>query len=306
MSKEKRSHDGGNNNNNNDRNKKRKFKVSSGFLDPGTSGIYATCARRKERQAAQELGLLFEEKLEEIYKDELAELDAADDNTEEGDNNDDKKKGEQELSIEDQIKQELSELKDHDKKTTLTGEKKKDPLQFIDLDCECVIFCKTRKPIVPEEFLHKIIESLADPTNMEKRTRYVQKLTPITYSCSGSMDQLIKLAQRVLAPHFHNADNPTEYKFAVEVSRRNFNSIPKMDIIKQVVIEATKGGELGHKVDLKNYDKLILIECFKNNIGMSVVDGDYSKKYRKYNVQQIYEAKFNDNHEEDANEEVRT
>ena len=82
--------------------RKKKFKVASGFLDPGTSGIYATCTRRKERQATQELGLLFEEKLQEIYGDKLKELENADNSAEVVE----EPKVSEELSIEEQIQQE--------------------------------------------------------------------------------------------------------------------------------------------------------------------------------------------------------
>lgn len=198
----------------------------------------------------------------------------------------------QKLSIEEEINRELSELQDKNKSKNESKNNKKEVLQFIHLDCECVIFCKTRKPVIPEQFVHSLIENLADPANMEKRTRYIQKLTPITSSCSASMDQLIKLAERVLAPHFHGENGSKHYKFAVEVTRRNFNTFERLDIIKQVVAQVIQNGKYNHEVNLKDYDKLILIECFKNNIGMSVVDGDYSKSYKKYNVQQIYEAKM--------------
>ncbi|QLQ80047.1 hypothetical protein HG537_0D00470 [Torulaspora globosa] len=196
------------------------------------------------------------------------------------------------MSVEDKIKLELSELKDKRDGLDENGEKKKEILQFIDLNCECVIFCKTRKPIEPEKFVERIIKDLADPSNTEKRTRYIQKLTPITYSCSSSMEQLIKLAERVLAPHFHNEGCQKNVKFAVELTRRNFNALERPDIINQIVRSVVRDGSYGHCVDLKNYDKLILVECFKSNIGMSVVDSDYSTKYKKYNLQQIYENKL--------------
>lgn len=273
---------------------KKKFKLSSGFLDPSTAGIYATCARKHEKQAAQELGQFFEEKLEEIYAAELKEIDEQE--VGEGDDG----SNEEHLSIEDEIKRELSELKDKRTPCDSKDGTKRELLKFIDLNCECVIFCKTRKPIEPEEFVRQLIKGISDPENLEKRTRYIQKLTPITSSCSSSMEQLIKLAQRVLAPHFHNEGSQKDYKFAVDVTRRNFNALERLDIINQIVSEVGKDGQYNHKVDLKSYDKLILVECFKNNIGMSVVDGDYTKKYKKYNVQQIYENKLKEHAEKEA------
>lgn len=261
--------------------------MSTGFLDPSTSGVYATCARKHEKQAIQELGLLFEEKVEEIYGDELKD---DDDDVE----NKTDKENEQGLSIEDKIQRELQVLREKKTGVDQNGEKKKEVLQFIDLNCECVIFCKTRKPVVPEKFVKQVIKGLADPSHMEKRTRYIQKLTPITSSCSASKEQLIKLAERVLAPHFHNGTDQPGLKFAVEVTRRNFNTMERLDVIKQVVSCVVQDGKYNHQVDLKNYDKLVLVECFKSNIGMSVVDADYTKEYRKYNVQQIYEKKLKD------------
>lgn len=259
-------------------------------MDPGTSGVYATCARKHEKQAAQELSLLFDEKLEQMYGDELKQ-------NQEKDNGSEEEVEGKELSIEDEVYRELSHL--NGKKTRNNGQNiEKDILKFIDLSCECVIFCKTRRPVVPENFVKSIMEDLTEPSNMIKRTRYIQKLTPITYSCSASIDQLGKLARKVVAPHFHDKSITQDYRFAVEVTRRNFNSLERDDIIKKVVSEVLTGSEHQHEVDLKNYDKLILVECFKNNVGMSVVDADYTTKFRKYNVQQIYEKKLKEREEE--------
>ena len=276
-----------------DNQKRKKFKVSSGFLDPGTSGIYASCTRRKERLAAQELGQLLEEKIEEYYRDEIDELNnQSNENVEQTKyHGDSGKEDEEEMSIEEQLKKELADItKPRQSKTK--DERKKEILQPIDLNCECMIFFKTRRPIVPEKFVKRIIEDLSDPNDKLKRTRYIQRLTPITNSCSASMEQMIKLATEVLAPHFHDPNGRHDYKFSIELTRRNFNTIERDDIINQIVALVCQNGKYQHKVDFKNYEKLVIVECFKNNIGMSVVDGDYRKKYKKYNIQMIFEDKF--------------
>ena len=276
-----------------DNQKRKKFKVSSGFLDPGTSGIYASCTRRKERLAAQELGQLLEEKIEEYYRDEIDELNnQSNENVEQTKyHGDSGKEDEEEMSIEEQLKKELADItKPRQSKTK--DERKKEILQPIDLNCECMIFFKTRRPIVPEKFVKRIIEDLSDPNDKLKRTRYIQRLTPITNSCSASMEQMIKLANEVLAPHFHDPNGRHDYKFSIELTRRNFNTIERDDIINQIVALVCQNGKYQHKVDFKNYEKLVIVECFKNNIGMSVVDGDYRKKYKKYNIQMIFEDKF--------------
>lgn len=253
-----------------------KYKFSTGIIEPCVSGIYATCARKHEKQAAQELTQLFQEKLEEWYGDELRELGHGE-SDDESDND---------ASVEDKIKKELEAL--HAKNN---GPKSKEILRFVDLNCECVVFCKTRKPIDPEKFVHQLMQEFANPKESQKRTRYVQKLTPVTFSCNASLPELMKLSQRVLKPHFHE-EGTKPLKFAIEVTRRNFNTLDKMDIIKEVARVAGNGGQLPHKVDLKNYDKLILVECFKNNIGMSVVNSEYRDDFKKYNIQQIFESKI--------------
>ncbi|KAK5781327.1 hypothetical protein RI543_001168 [Arxiozyma heterogenica] len=289
---------GNNNHQNNDNQKRKKFKVSTGFLDPGTSGIYASCTRRKERLAAQELGQLLEEKIEQYYKEEIEELhsNSKDNTTGETKDHEDSNKEQkvEDLSIEEQLKKELANMKKPQQSKT-KDEKKKDILQLIDLNCECMIFFKTRRPIVPEKFVKRIMEDLSDPNDKLKRTRYIQRLTPITNSCSASMEQMIKLANQILAPHFHEPNGRHDYKFSIELTRRNFNTIERNDIINQIVALVCQNGKYQHQVDLKNYEKLIIVECFKNNIGMSVVGGDYLKKYKKYNIQSIFEAKFKDN-----------
>ncbi|SCV04683.1 LAME_0H20406g1_1 [Lachancea meyersii CBS 8951] len=258
---------------------KKKYRFSTGILEPCVSGVYATCSRKREKQAAQELANLFQEKLEEYYGDDAL-------------NNNEDTELDKELSVEEQINKELETLK-----AQKSDPKNKEILRFVDLNCECVVFCKTRKPVVPETFVHKIMKEFADPNVKHKRTRYIQKLTPVTFSCNASLPELTKLAQQVLKPHFHE-EGIRPLKFAVEVTRRNFNTIEKMDIINAIVREVGKDSEVAHTVDLKKYDKLVLVECFKNNIGMSVVDSDYRDELKKYNVQQVFEVKIAKNSED--------
>lgn len=213
--------------------------------------------------------LIFEDKFKEYYKD----CDQI---------GDDEDEEEEELSIEDAIKKELQELQPTKDNT------KKEPFTFIDLGCECVVFCKTRKPIDPVEFVTKICQESFE--SKIKTTRYTQKLTPISFSVSASIEELEKLAKKVLAPHFHKEEGQEPVSFAIKVSSRNFNTIDKMDIIKKIA--ECVGRDHGHKVDLKNYNKLILVECFKNNIGMSVVE-NYDK-YQKFNLQQIFEKNMSE------------
>lgn len=237
------------------------------------------------------MSILFEEKLQEYYGDELAkEVEESEETTVETQDSTTPEVEEVELSIEDEIKKELEELKDKDshkknkkKSGTTIAETKKAKLQFIELGTECVVFCKTRKPIDPVDFVTRICEDFA--SSSVKTTRFTQKLTPITMSSSASEEELVKLAKQVLKPHFHKDEGQEPIKFSIQVTRRNFNTIPKDDIIRRIA--ECVGRDHGHKVDLKQYDKLIMVECFKSNIGMSVVD-KYNE-LEKFNLQMIFE-----------------
>lgn len=236
----------------------KKFK-SSGIIEPSTTGIYATCNRGKEQPCLKELINLFTEKAEAYY--DLSQVDEQDE--QEPDN----------LLIEEQIKKEVEGLKQNKKNLLFST---------IDLDCECLVFIKTKKPIEPEAFVQRICQESHDEKH--KNTRFTQKLTPITFSVTPTLEELKKLSQKVLAPHFHQ-ENQEAKKFAIHVTRRNFNAIEKSDIIRSVA--ESVGRDHGHSVDLKQYDKLILIECYKSNIGMSVVEN--YEELSKFNLQQIYE-----------------
>lgn len=256
-------------------NKNKKFRTS-GFIDPNASGIYATCNRGKEQQCRKELIDLFSDKAEEYFNlDELNEESETE-------------KNDKELSIEEKIQKELNDMQES--KGT-----KKEILKPIDLGCECLVFIKTRRPIEPATFVERICEEFSE--SKTKATRYTQKLSPITFSVTPTMEEVKKLAERVLGPHFHKKTDQKPYKFAIQVSKRNFNTLQKPDIIK--AIAETVGRDHGHSVDLKNYDKLIMVECYKSNIGMSVVN-NYDRLER-FNLQQIFEKSI-DNESKDKNQ----
>ncbi|EGW30009.1 uncharacterized protein SPAPADRAFT_158333 [Spathaspora passalidarum NRRL Y-27907] len=243
-----------------DKSSRKRFKNSGKLLDPNTSGVYATCNRNKETQCRNELINLFNEKIPEYF------------NVNEG-GEEDEEEEQKKLSIEDKIKLELAELK----------ETKADLLKPIELDVECLIFIKTKKPVNPVELVQRLCQESYD--SKVKTTRYTQKLSPVTDSCSASKEELKNLAKRVLAPHFHSGDQQQPVKFAIQISKRNFNTLKKDEMIK--TIAECIGHDYNHKVDLKDYDKLIVVECYKNNIGMSVVEN--YQKYSKFNLQQIFE-----------------
>lgn len=251
-------------------------------IEPGCSGIYVTCVRGHEKQCQNEMIQLFEEYSEGLAG-EKEKLEAND----------------QELSIEDSIAQELSGMKEA-KKTTL--------FVPVDLNCECVLFFRTRKPIDPVQIVQKICQDVRD--TKVKKTRYAQRLTPVTLTAAANLDNLKTLAPKVLGPHFHTESGQQPVKFAIRPTIRNHNTLDRNELIRTVA-EAV-GHDHGHSVDLKKFDKMILVECFKvsiicreywraiesyiggsywrsnkSSLGMSVVEN--FNELEKFNIQQIYE-----------------
>lgn len=255
-------------------NKKKKYKTS-GFIDPNTSGVYATCNRGRELGCRKELLQLLTSKIEELYPNWKDQVGTEENENVEEDNND-REELAKELTVEEQVEKELESMK---KSKSSKGH----PLLLpMELGCECLVFVKTKKPAMAVELVKSLCEDVY--TTKQKNTRFTQKISPIETSVSASAEELEKLAKTVLGPHFHQEDQKP-VKFAIQVTRRNFNALEKDDIIKKIA--SMVGTDHGHSVDLKNYDKLIMVECYKTNVGMAVVS-DF-QKYDKFNLQQIFE-----------------
>uniref|UniRef100_A0A060T720 ARAD1B19382p n=1 Tax=Blastobotrys adeninivorans TaxID=409370 RepID=A0A060T720_BLAAD len=235
-------------------------------VEPGWAGIYATTVRGKEAQCRNELRNVFQEYAEDMYGDE--EID---------DNEDD---AEESGDIEDAIAKELGQLSAPDKK-------KKERFSPIDTGCECVVFFRTRKPIEPVDLVLKVCEDAAH--SGAKKSRYAQRLSPVTLTATANIEGVKRLAASVLKPHFHRDEGQEPLKFAIRPTIRNHNAMSRDEVIK--TIAQSVGSEHGHKVDLKNYDKLILVEIFKSSVGMSVVDRRF-ESLERFNLEQIFQRQF--------------
>lgn len=69
-----------------------------------------------------------------------------------------------------------------------------------------VVFFKTRAPVEPVSFVHKICQDTADGVQ-HKNCRFVKRLTPITGIEKANEKGLETVAERILAPHFHGESN---------------------------------------------------------------------------------------------------
>lgn len=164
----------------------------------------------------------------------------------------------------------------------------------------------------PESFVRSICEDIRrNPDHLHIRS--VKRLTPMSLIGKATEKGLREVAQQVLAPHFHT-DGSSEKKvsmlfprcaFLFQVVHRGFygrrrshswekqfairpnirnHSILTRDSVIQLVAQAVGPG---HKVDLKQFDLLILVEVYKNICGMSVVGGDFDTKMRRYNLDEL-------------------
>ncbi|KAF1929116.1 uncharacterized protein M421DRAFT_420339 [Didymella exigua CBS 183.55] len=173
--------------------------------------------------------------------------------------------------IEAEINKELAEIRKPTVKPLFTSVK---------LDTQCLVFFKTRAPVDPVSFVHKICLDTADGVQ-HKNCRFVKRLTPITGIEKANQKGLETIAEQVLAPHFHGQENAGK-KFAIRPTIRNNKDFKRDDVIKTVAAAVGPG----HKVDLHGYDLLIFVEIYKNIIGMSVVGPDYDK-LKRYNIEEL-------------------
>lgn len=65
-----------------------------------------------------------------------------------------------------------------------------------------VIFFRTRKPLEPVSFVHRICNDVTDGAQL-RNLRYVKRLTPITAYDKATQQGLETVAKLVLAPRFH-------------------------------------------------------------------------------------------------------
>ncbi|KAF8541947.1 hypothetical protein BDD12DRAFT_455659 [Trichophaea hybrida] len=212
-------------------------------IEPGWQGMFATCERGREGRVIGEFCPILEDCASKLYP----ELKTDDKDVEE----------DEEEDIESAIMKELSDAKDKKKSSG--------PIAAVKLDIECVTFFRLKPPLVPTDMVRALCESAQQPGAGSIRSKFVHRLTPITKTGKATLEGLKELAKSVLEPHFHRGQ--IGIKFAIRPTSRNHNTLNRNEIIN--TIAACVGP--AHKVDLKEYDLLILVELYKNICGMSVV-----------------------------------
>lgn len=260
--------------------KKAKYSYSKSqtHLEPNTKGIYISCDRNKESKAKQEILDVLEDKYEELLEKKVFEPISS--------TSEEKNSGseEEELDLEEQLKREISELKEKSKQDVKRGSL----FQFIELQMECLLFVKVHRTINPVTLALSVLEDAEK--NEVKRTRYVSKMIPIMDSCSASKENFDALLTSVFNKERKQNKDEDAKVYSVDITRRMFKIIERDDIMKMATGKLRElDSEI--KINYKEYQKLLIIQCFKANIGVSIVNKDDWEKYKKFNLNQISESK---------------
>jgi len=140
------------------------------------------------------------------------------------------------------------------------------------------------KSIDIKELIHRILVDMRD--KKIKRTRFTQRMLPITHTCYSSQEAIVTAAKDMLPAIFYN-DKPKTFGIVIKVRNNTDANKVKMDTIKKVADVATDGKTWGevNRVNLDKPQYTILIHVLKTHAFMSCVEDFHL--LAKYNVDQI-------------------
>ncbi|PBP20855.1 26S protease regulatory subunit 6B [Diplocarpon rosae] len=253
----------------------------SGYIEPGNSGIWATCAKGQEGRATEELKVMFDECAERFYGIKPHT----------GDNGND----EDEDDIEASIQKELAAMDTKQNNNRLFSP--------VHLDIPCVLFFRTRQPIDPIDFVHRICKEIVVNPGI-RRMKYVNRLTPMALMAKASEKGLEGLAMTVLQEHFNLAEKVGDKEavereeveeavsgtkpncsYAIRPTTRNHTAPLKRDYLIQAIASSISST---HKVNLTAPDKVIVVEVYQSVCGMSVLGSDW-EKLKRFNLAELYQ-----------------
>ncbi|KAF6834779.1 tRNA acetyltransferase TAN1 [Colletotrichum plurivorum] len=256
------------------------------LLDVGDQGIWVTFARGMDGKAISEFSLLCDEYGKTLYG-LVPPGEDVDSEEETGD-------------IEASIEKELDGMRPAKAK----GPRRS--FKAIRAGIECVFFMKTRSPVDPVELCRRICQDASacgDPK--ERKTKYINRLTPVSILDKASENGVIRAARKALAPYFDlvpddatlgekaevkegeiKTEEKTAHTYAIRPSIRSNSSVDRDGLIKQIasVISAR------HKVNLGSPDRVILVDIFQSYCCMSVIEGNDWDGLKKLNVNELYKS----------------
>ncbi|GAA5984912.1 hypothetical protein JCM10908_002447 [Rhodotorula pacifica] len=233
---------------------------------------------------------------------------------------------EEDLDIEASIQRELADLKaghggqvapskarrskaggggeDQQEQKKVQQRKERPRFQSIKTDTECLCFIATAWPYDPVELTEAIVAEVQETG--QSRTRYVQRLSPLSFSChSLSVDQVELQSSRLIEQVFTNwaAENgTTSVTYAIEPSVRSHTAplsrsflLPLLGSLITSLSSAPRISSpcptrpiLQVRADLKNPDLVLLPTVLRNVYGLSIVKGNLWKgRGKKFNVAEI-------------------
>ncbi|GAB7356983.1 hypothetical protein MBLNU459_g7819t2 [Dothideomycetes sp. NU459] len=221
-------------------------------IQAGDSGIWVTCDKGREGKCIGELKDLFNDYAEELYGDQLHDAEEKDDS--DGG----------EVNIEEEIQAELEGIK----------KPQTEPLFIpIRLDVQCAKTYQVCKASVTDDSNGQGVGGgIGEGGNGSFGT---------TLS-SGAKDSA--QGQRTITNLTIVNCSLACMQFAIRPTLRNHNVLSRDSIIRQTA--AAVGA--GHKVDLKGYDDLIIVEAYTSICGMSVVPNDF-EELKRYNLAEIFD-----------------
>lgn len=74
-----------------------------------------------------------------------------------------------------------------------------------DIECGSVLFFRTRAPVEPVSFVHKICSDASQPASSQNH-RWVRRLTPMSLMGKATEKGLETVAKAVLGPAFHDGE----------------------------------------------------------------------------------------------------
>ncbi|KAJ2974902.1 hypothetical protein NUW58_g8509 [Xylaria curta] len=163
------------------------------------------------------------------------------------------------------------------------------------MNVDCVLFVRTRAPVDPLVLVREICKDAAVAKDRSmRRSRFINKLTPITLTGKATEKGLEDVARKVLPDHFQLVEGQTgeatqsegdACSYAIRPTIRAHSTLTRAEVIEKVASMISKK----HKVDLKNPNKVIIIEIFQTFCGMSVVGEDW-EEMKRYNIHELYSA----------------
>lgn len=222
-------------------------KAKRDLFGPGMKGFLCTCNKRV-KECIREAYNVLDDFASKLYPKE--------------------EKKDCEENIENELAKELQELKKD-------AEERR--FQVVDTGSNSCVFIKTTL-----EDPTKLAEAIAKDIHDTKipRSKCLIRLIPINTTCKAYMDDITKMADKMFDEYFKG--DPTT--FSIFYTKRNNNTLLRDEVISMLV-QLVRDRNPGHKVDLKNSKKTIVIEVLKAVCGISVVSNFH--QYRRYNLLEL-------------------